>query len=69
MNHIPVLLEHIHLLDRLDGLHVQLLERGLQLLVVCAGGLVDFFHFSSRGAFASVKGGQWGKKRGEEMVS
>ena len=54
MDHIPILLEHIDLLDRLNRLHVQLLERGLQLLVVRAGGLVHFFHFSPGRAFASV---------------
>ena len=55
VNNIPVLLEHVHLLDRLDGLDVELLERGLQLLVVGAGGLVDFLRFPARGSFPSVE--------------
>ena len=59
MDHVAVLFEHVDLLDRLDRLDVEFLERGLQLLVVCAGGLVDLFDFSPGSAFASVvkKGG------------
>ena len=45
MNDIAVLLEHVHLLDGLDGLHAQLLERGLQLLVVRAAALVHLLDF------------------------
>ena len=52
---IPVLLEHVHLLDCLDGLDVELLERGLQLLVVGAGGLVDFLRFPARGSLPSIE--------------
>ena len=54
MNNVSVLLEHVDFLDGLDGLDVELLERGLQLLVVGAGGLVDFLRFSPRCAFPSV---------------
>ena len=53
VNDVPVLFEHVNLLDRLDGLHVQFLERGLQLLVVGAGALVHFLHLSPRRAFAA----------------
>lgn len=34
MYHVAVLLEHVNLLDCLNWLHIQLLERGLQLLVI-----------------------------------
>ena len=37
MDDVPVLLEHVDLLDGLDGLDVELLQRGLKLLVVRAG--------------------------------
>ena len=63
MYHVAVLFEHVDLLNRLDRLHVKFLERGLQLLVVCAGGLVDLFDFSPGGAFASV--GKEGKSIAE----
>ena len=52
--HIAVFLEHVDLLDRLDGLHVHLLECGLQFLVVCAGALVHFLRLAAGGTFASV---------------
>ena len=54
MDNIPILLEHIHLLNRLDWLDVELLERGLQFLVVGAGGLMDFLLFPAWGAFPST---------------
>jgi hypothetical protein len=54
MNDVSVFLEHVDLLDRLDGLDVKLLERGLQLLVVGAGRLVDFLGLAARCAFASI---------------
>ena len=34
VQHVAVLLEHVDLLDTRNGLHVQLLQRTLQLLVV-----------------------------------
>lgn len=54
MNDVPIRLEHVDLLDRLDRLHVHLLERRLQLLVVGAGALVHLFDLSSRSALASA---------------
>ena len=54
MNDVSILLEHIHLLNRLDRLHVQLLQRCLQFLVVCAARLVHFFYFAPGCAFASI---------------
>jgi hypothetical protein len=54
MNYISVFLEHVDLLDRLDGLDVKFLEGGLQLLVVGAGRLVDFLGLAARCAFTSI---------------
>lgn len=56
MDDVPVFLEHVHLLDRLDGLNVELLEGGLEFFVVGAGGFVDFLLLSSGCAFASLVG-------------
>lgn len=53
MNDVSVLLEHVHLLDGLDRLDVHLLQSRLKLLVVGAGGLVDFLDFAAGSAFAS----------------
>ena len=53
MNDVAIFLEHVDFFDCLDGLDVEFLERGLQLLVVGSGGFVDFLHFSARGAFTS----------------
>ena len=55
MDNVPVLLEHVHLLDGGDGLDIELLEGGLQLLVVASGGLVDLLDLSPGGAFAAVR--------------
>ena len=55
MDDVAVVLEHVDLLDGLDGLHVHLLQRGLQLLVVGARTLVRFLgELAAGGAFASV---------------
>ena len=37
MDDVSVLLEHVYFLNGLDGLDVELLERGLQLLVIGPG--------------------------------
>jgi hypothetical protein len=50
---VAVALEHVDLLNRLDGLDVELLERCLQLLVVGAGALVDLLDLPARSALAS----------------
>lgn len=52
---VAVLFEHVDLLNGLDGLDVEFLERGLQFFVVGAGGLVDFLLLPSRCAFAAVE--------------
>jgi hypothetical protein len=51
---IAVRLEHVHLLDGLDGLDIELLQRGLQLLLVGAAGLVDLLDLSSHCALAAA---------------
>jgi hypothetical protein len=51
---VSIALEHVNLLNRLDGLDVELLESGLQLLVVGAGALVDLLDLPAWGALASV---------------
>lgn len=53
MNDISILLEHVDLLNGLDRLDVELLERGLQFLVVGAGCLVHFLYFSPWCTFPS----------------
>jgi hypothetical protein len=53
MNHLTVLLEHVDLLNCLDGLHVQLLQRSLQFLVICPGGLVHPLSLSTGRSLSS----------------
>ena len=53
---VAVLLEHVDLLDTLDGLDIQLLQGGLQLLVVGVGGPVDLLDLAAGSALASVSG-------------
>lgn len=50
---IAILLEHVDLLNSLDGLDVHFLQSRLQLLVVGAGGLVDLLDLAAGSAFAS----------------
>ena len=54
MNDVAVRLEHVDLLDGLDVLHVHLLERGLQLLVVRAAALMNLLHLPSGCALAAA---------------
>ena len=57
VNDIAIILEHVDLLNCLDRLHIHLLQRGLQLLIVRAGALVRLFgHLAARSAFASASG-------------
>lgn len=56
MDHVSVLLEHVDLLDGLDGLDVHLLECRLELLVVGAGRLVDLLHLAAGGTLSTVHG-------------
>jgi hypothetical protein len=51
---VAVALEHVDLLNGLDGLYVELFQRSLELLVVGAGALVDLLDLPARGSLASV---------------
>ena len=55
MDNVAIALEHVDLLNCLDGLDVHLLECRLQLLVVCAGRLVGLLDLSSWGSLSSVR--------------
>ena len=65
MDDIAVRFEHVHLLDRLDGLHIHLLQCRLQLLVIGAGALVDFLGLSPRRALATAMSHVRSRSRGE----
>jgi hypothetical protein len=54
MDDIAITLEHVDLFDRLDWLHIQLLECRLQLLVIRARVLVDLLDFSPWCALAAI---------------
>ena len=51
---VAVALEHVDLLDGLDGLDVHLLKSSLELLVVTTTASVDLLDLSSGGALAAV---------------
>lgn len=51
---VSVALEHVDLLNSLDGLYVELLQRSLELLVVGTGALVDLLDLPAGSALASV---------------
>lgn len=53
VNDLTVLFEHIDLLNCLNGLHIQLLQGALQLLVICAGTLVRLLDLATRRPFSS----------------
>lgn len=53
MDDVSVLLEHVDLLDSLDGLSVQLLEGELELLVVGAGAGRCALDLSARGTLST----------------
>ena len=54
MDDITIRLEHVDFLDCLNGLHVHLLESGLELLVIHACTLVHLLDLSSWDALAST---------------
>lgn len=54
VNDVAVALEHVDLLDGLDGLDVQLLKRGLELLVVGASGPVDLLDLPAGCALSTI---------------
>jgi hypothetical protein len=51
---VAVALEHVDLLNSLDGLDVQLLERSLELLVVGSSSPVDLLDLPAGCALASI---------------
>lgn len=58
VQHIAVVLEHVHLLDASNWLHVQLLQRTLQPLIILCAGVCGFLdHFPARCALATL----WGR--------
>lgn len=54
VDNVAIALEHIDLLDGLDRLDIELLERCLELLVVGARALVDLLHLSTWSTLASI---------------
>ena len=54
MDDVAVSLEHVDLLNSLDWLNIELLERRLQLLVIHSCALVDLLDLSSRCALSTV---------------
>ena len=52
---IPVRLEHVDLLNCLDRLNIELLQRRLQLLVIHSGALVYLLDLSSWCAFSTIR--------------
>jgi hypothetical protein len=53
VDHISVLLEHVHFVDCLDGLNIKFLECALQFLVVSSRSLRSSLDLSSRGPSAA----------------
>ena len=53
VDHLTVLLEHVDLLNRLNRLHIQFLQRALQLLVIGSGAFMRLFDFSPGSSFSS----------------
>lgn len=54
MNNVSVALEHVDLLNSLDGLDVQLLKRSLELLVVGTSGPVDLLDLPAGSTLAAI---------------
>ena len=55
MDNISVLFKHVDLFDSLNGLNVQLFERGLKLLVIGTGILVDLLDLSPGRTLPAMK--------------
>jgi hypothetical protein len=53
VDHVAIFLEHINLLNGLDRLHIQLLKRRLEFLIVGPRGLVDLLRLATRGSLPS----------------
>ena len=60
MQHVAVLPEHIDFLNPRDGLHVELLQRALELLVVLRRGGLRFLHnLSPNRALSTYRSAIW----------
>jgi hypothetical protein len=57
VNNLPIIIEHVDLLNSLDWLHIQLLQRALQLLVVGTGTLVSLLDFPAGSALSADSDG------------
>jgi hypothetical protein len=55
MDDVSVGLEHVDLLNCLDRLDIELLERSLQLLVVHSSTLMDLLHLPSRCTLSTIR--------------
>jgi hypothetical protein len=53
MDDVSVALEHVDLLNGLNWLDIELLQRSLQLLIIRARALVDLLDFPARRTFAA----------------
>jgi hypothetical protein len=51
---VSIALEHVDLLNGLDGLDVELLQRGLELLVVGTSGPVDLLDLPAGSTLAAI---------------
>ena len=54
VNHISVILEHVDLLNSLDWLYIELLQRGLKLLVIGSRSFVNLPDYATRRAFSTA---------------
>jgi hypothetical protein len=52
---VSVLLEHVHLLNSLEGLNVQLLKSGLELLVIGTGVANNLLDLTAGSTLATGK--------------
>lgn len=55
MDNVSIALEHVDLLNRLDGLDIELLQRLLQLLVIGARARRRALHLPPGGALATIR--------------
>ena len=53
VDYISIFLEHIDLLNGLDRLHIQLLKRRLQFLIIGSRRLVDLLRLATGGSLSS----------------
>lgn len=68
MDDVAVLLEHVDLLDALEGLDVQLLKGGLELLVVGTGVADNLLDLTAGSTLATEKSQYISIKRGRPIA-